>query len=138
MANPLNISSLSNPSLLKNAKNQLASNVISKVKSTALSKADELKGKIEELVKKRIAIEKEYAYKNAKLQEDYKEGYITQEEEQQKYNQFQQQKANELKLLDEEIQKLKDEIANLIKDPLKKAKDKKKKLQDKINKNKIG
>ena len=107
MPNLLNISSLSDPSLLKNAKNKLASKAISKVKSTVLSKVDELKNKIEELVKKRASIEIEYATKNAKLQSDYKAGYITQEEEQQKYTQFQQQKADELKLLDEEVQKLK-------------------------------
>ena len=106
MANSLNISSLSDPSLLKNAKNQLASSVVSKVKSTVLSKADELKNKVEELVKKRATIEVEYAIKNAKLQSDYKSEQITLEEEQQKYNQFQQQKANELKLLDEEISSL--------------------------------
>jgi hypothetical protein len=135
MSNLLNISSLSNPALISNARNQLVSSATNKVKTTILSKADELKNKIEELAKKRIAIEKEYKDKNAKLQKDYKAGIITQEEEQKKYNQFQQQKADELKLLDDKIQKTKDELANLINDPLKKAKAEKKKLNDAIDKN---
>jgi DNA repair exonuclease SbcCD ATPase subunit len=135
MANLLNISSLSNPTLISGAKNQLVSSATNKVKTTVLSKADELKNKLIELTKKRVAIEKEYVIKNIKLQEDYKNGVITQEEEQQKYQQFQQQKADELKLLDEEIQKLKDEITNLINDPLKKAKAEKKQIQAIIDKN---
>ena len=135
MANPLNISSLSNPTLISSARNQLTSQVTNKVKTTILSKADELKNKVLELTKKRVNIEKEYANKNLKLQEDYKAGIITQEEEQQKYQQFQQQKSNELKALDEEIQKTKDEITNLAKDPLKEAKAEKKKLNDLIDKN---
>jgi hypothetical protein len=135
MPNLLNISSLSNPTLISGAKNQLVSSTVNKVKTTVLSKADELKNKVVELTKKRITIEKEYADKNSKLQEDYKIGAITQEEEQQKYNQFQQQKADELKLLDEEIQKVKDEITNLANDPLKKAKAEKKRIQALIDKN---
>lgn len=135
MANLLNISSLSNLALINIAKNQVVTQATNKIKTTILSKVDELKNKIEELVKKRITIEKEYVEKNSKLQKDYKAGIITQEEEQQKYNQFQQQKADELKILDDEIQKLKDELANLVNDPLKKAKAEKKKLNDIIDKN---
>jgi hypothetical protein len=135
MANLLNISSLSNPALIGNAKNQLASQATNKVKTTVLSKTDELKNKLIELTKKRVNIEKEYAIKNNKLQEDYKNGVITQEEEQTKYQQFQQQKADELKLLDEEIQKVKEDISNLVNDPLKKAKAEKKKLNETIDKN---
>jgi hypothetical protein len=56
MANPLNISSLSNPTLISSARNQLTSQVTNKVKTTILSKADELKNKIEELAKKRISV----------------------------------------------------------------------------------
>jgi len=132
---PTNISSLVSPSLLSNAKNQLVSQATNKVKSTILSRADELKNQIEELTKKRANIEKDYNLKLQKLQSDYSSNLITEEERNQKYNQFEKQKQEELKLLDEEIQKLKDNIASSLNDPLKKSKEEKKKLNNIINNN---
>jgi hypothetical protein len=132
MSNLLNISSLSNPTLISSARNQLTSQVTNKVKTTILSKADELKNKVLELGTKRININKEYDTLISKIQND---DTLSNEEKTSKINELQQKRANELKLLDDETQKLKDEITNLSNDPLKKAKAEKKKLNDTINKN---
>jgi hypothetical protein len=132
---PNNISSLINPSLINNAKSQLASQATNKVKTTILSRVDELKNQLEELIKKRTAIEKDYSAKNQKLQADFSSGAITEEEKNQKYNQFEKQKQDELKLLDEEIQKIKDSIVNSLNDPLKEAKKQQQKVNNNINNN---
>ena len=135
MANISNISSLSSSQLINSAKGQLKGSS-SLIKQTVLSKADQLKQQLEVLIQKRIGIEKEYGEKLFKLQQDFNEGYITEEEKNQKYQQFQKQKEEELKLLNEEIQKLRDNLSNSLKDPLKEIKAQKKKLNNLINKNK--
>jgi len=132
MSNLLNISSLSNPALISNAKNQLVSSATNKVKTTILSKADELKNKVIELGTKRININKEYDTLILKIQND---DILSNEEKTSKINELQQKRADELKLLDDETQKLKDEITNLSNDPLKEAKAEKKKLNNIIDKN---
>jgi len=137
MSNPIisNISSLSSQSLVNSAKNQLLSGKLSSTKQTLISKADELKNKVKELTSKRINIEKEYGIKLLKLQKDFNEGYITEEEKNNKTQQFQTQKEEELKLIDEEIQKNKTDISNSVSDVLKKAKEQKEKIDKKINQN---
>jgi hypothetical protein len=133
MANPItsNISSLSNPNLIGIAKSQLKEKTAS-TKQTILSQVNKLKKQSEDLIKKRINVEKEYGTKFLKLQKDFNEGYITEEEKNQKYQQFQTQKEEELKLINEEIQKTQNEILNSSKDVLKNVKDKNKKLTNTI------
>jgi len=134
MNNPItsNISSLSNPTLIGSAKSQLKGKISSSVKQTILSRADELKKQSEDLIKKRVNIEKEYGEKLDKLQKDFNEGYITEEEKNQKYQQFQTQKEEELKLLNEEIQKTQNEILSSSKDILKNIKEKNKKFSNSV------
>jgi hypothetical protein len=131
-----NIASLLSPSIINVAQNQLSvSQVTNKITTTTLSKAQELQSKIEKLAKQKVNVEKDYAFKSQQLQIDYKAKKITQEEEQQKYNQFQKQKVNELKVINDEIAKLRSEITNSVKDPLAKAKIERKKIDTLINKN---
>ena len=130
-----NISSLSSSPLIGTAKNQLKGKT-DQVKQTVLTKVNQLKQQAEELAKKRASIEIEYNQKFLKLQEDYKSETITEEEKNQKYQQFQKQKEEELKLIDEEIKKVKEDISNSTKDILKQIKDQKKKINNLINKNK--
>ena len=133
MANPLtsNISSLSNPALIGAAKSQLKEQATS-IKQTLITQVDKLKNKSTELIKRRVDIEKEYGIKFLKLQKDFNEGYITEEEKNKLYQQFQKQKEEELKLINEEIQKTQQDLLNSSQDPLKTIKDKNKKLSDSI------
>jgi hypothetical protein len=130
-----NISSLASPALINSAKSQLVSQAKDKVKQTILTKADELKQKGEELAQKRANIEIDYRKGLETLQSDYKAGNITEKDKTEKEQALQTTKDEALKVIDAEIKKVKDDIINSIKDPLKKAKEKKKKLDDKINKN---
>jgi hypothetical protein len=133
MSTPItsNISSLSSPNLIGVAKSQLQNKSVV-AKQTLISQADKLKNKSEDLIRRRIEIEKEYGLKFLKLQKDFNEGYITEEEKNQKYQQFQTQKEEELKLINEEIQKTQNELFNSSKDILKNVKDKSKKLNNTI------
>lgn len=129
-----NISSLSSSQLIGSAKDQLKGK-IDPIKQTLLTRANQLKQELKNLIEVKINSEKEYGKKFLKVQEDYKSGAITEELKNQKYLLFQSQKEEELKLLNNEIQRLQNEISDLTKDPLKDIKAQKKKLNDHINKN---
>ncbi len=136
MAIPItsNISSLSSPNLTKAAKSQISGKT-SSVKSTVTSRADELKTQLKLLKNLSSQTKTEYSSKLKKLQTDFQSGYISTEENNIKYNQFQSQLTNELNTINEEIKKVQSDITGLSTDVLKKAKEEKKKLDNTINQN---
>jgi hypothetical protein len=130
-----NISSLSNPTLIGLAQSQLntKNNIIT---APIISKTDEIKARIKSLTFNRVKIEKEYGDKFFKLSESYSEGYITEQDRDEKYQQFEKQREEELKIQDEEIEKLNNDLEKEQKDLLAKAK-KNKKRYKKLIKTKI-
>jgi hypothetical protein len=131
MANNLkNISSLVSPSLVSGAASQLASQATSKVKQTILTKVDELKNRLQELIQKRISTEASYKISFQTIQNDPTK---TSEEKAKLIDDLQQKRINEINLLNDEIKKIEDEISNSSKDILKPFKKKKKSLNDTID-----
>jgi len=129
----INISSLTNPSLINSAKSQLASQAKEKVTQTILSKSDILKNQIQTLKQEVINKGKEYDKLIQNVSTDY--SLPSEEEKNNRIKDLQQQRDNEIKLLNDEIKKAEDDLKNSINDPLQKVKDEKKKVDSTIDKN---
>jgi hypothetical protein len=129
----VNISSLTNPSLIANAKSQLSSQAKEKVTQSLLSKSDILKNQIQNLKQEITNKNKEYNTLIQNISNDY--SLPSEEEKNSRINNLHQQKDNEIKLLNDEIKRVEDDLKNLINDPLQKVKEEKKKTNDAIDKN---
>ena len=129
------VSSLTSSSMVNSAKGQL-SGVTNNIKQTILSKTDELNHRLQEVGKERVKILANYEKDSKQIQINYDNKQISEDEKNSQYKSITDKKDKELKLNDEKAKKIKDDISKLIKDPYKKAKDLKKKINDKINKDK--
>lgn len=134
MANilPNNISSLVTPSLISGAKNQLVSQAKDKGKQTILTKKDELQNRLQKLKERPATINKEYDNLAINIQND---PTLSNEEKNQKIDNLQKRRSEELKLINEDIAKVQQDISNETVDPLKAAKLKKKKSDATVSKN---
>ncbi len=134
MANilPNNISSLITPSLISGAKNQLTSQAKDKGKQTILTKKDELQNRLQKLKERPDIINKEYDNLAINIQND---PTLSNEEKNQKIDNLQKRRSEELKLINEDITKVQQDISNETVDPLKAAKLKKKKSDAVVSRN---
>ena len=134
MANilPNNISSLITPSLISGAKNQLTSQAKDKGKQTILTKKDELQNRLQKLKERPDIVNKEYDNLAINIQND---PTLSNEEKNQKIDNLQKRRSEELKLINEDITKVQQDISNETVDPLKAAKLKKKKSDAVVSRN---